>query len=320
METQTKASEFFNRKRILVTGATGVVGFNLVKKLKNYNCEIHINYLNPLDNNLSALDSTVSHHVFDITDSQEINNLPNFDIIYHCSGYGQPQKFTLLPEKTFNLNTLSVISLLKKVKTNGSFIFMSSSEVYADQHWVEDGLLNNEGSPITLNPDNSRNCYILGKFFAEGLLKYSGINHKIIRLCLCYGEGFKNGDKRVLSDFVMKAIDKKRINLLDEGSATRCYIYVNDCVDAVFNITINGSKTLYNIGGDTKISIADLAKKIARQTNAEVILGERKNKLKDSPDEAFVDISRYESEFGKLNKTSLEDGLKNTITWYKKYE
>ena len=81
METRAKALEFFNKKRILVTGATGVVGFNLVKKLKNYNCEIHVNYLNPLDNNLSALDSTMSHHVFDITDSQEISNLPNFDII-----------------------------------------------------------------------------------------------------------------------------------------------------------------------------------------------------------------------------------------------
>jgi len=311
----TNFTNLYNKK-ILITGATGIVGFNLCKELKKIPCEIHINYLNDLDNNFKELDHSITHHKFDITNIEKINNLPQFDIIFHCSGYGQPLKFTTDPEKTFLLNTVSLSHLLNKVRENGNFIFLSTSEIYAES---ED---NNEDCKITINPSNSRNCYILSKLFGETMLSLTSkkINHKIIRLCLCYGPGFKNSDKRVLSEFIMKGVDKKEISLMDDGSDIRSYIYIDDCIEGILNILSKGKHKLYNIGGKDLLTIYNLAELVSKNANSIVKIGERKNKLKNSPNKAFVDITRYESEFGTLNKTSLNDGIKKCVDWYNNYE
>lgn len=311
----TKFKNLYNKK-ILITGATGIVGFNLCKELKKIPCEIHVNYLNDLDNNFKELDQSIVHHQFDITNIEKINNLPQFDIIFHCSGYGQPLKFTTNPEKTFLLNTLSLSYLLDKVCENGSFIFLSTSEIYAESNE------NHEDCKITVNPFNSRNCYILSKLFGETMLSLTSkkINHKIIRLCLCYGPGFKNSDKRVLSEFIMKGVDKKEIALMDDGSDIRSYIYIDDCIEGIFNILLQGKHNLYNIGGKDLLTIYNLAEVVGKITNATVKTGEKKNKLKNSPNKACVDITRYESEFGVLNKTNLYDGIKKCVEWYNNYE
>lgn len=307
--------KYFESKRILITGASGVVGYNLCKKLLSIPyCEVHVNYLNPPGPNFKELLRSSDHHIFDITDIKKIESLPSFDIIFHCSGYGQPQKFVKNPSKTFSLNTLSLQALIKKATEK--FIFISTSEVYSET----DG--NSELDKIVINPSNIRNCYTLSKLFGESILEFneSGIESKSIRLCLCYGPGFKKDDKRVLSEFIIKGSSNKEIQLLDEGSALRSYIYVDDCVDGIINICISGKENIYNIGGKDILTIKDLALKIGSLLNCEVKTGEQKNKLANSPNKACVDISRYESEFGQLNKTPLEDGLKKCIEWYKNYE
>jgi nucleoside-diphosphate-sugar epimerase len=305
----------FKNKRVLITGASGVIGYNLVKKLKeSENCEIHINYLNEIDANLTELTNCI-HHKFDICDLEKINQLPEFDIIFHCSGYGQPQKFCENPEKTFSLNTISLVFLSEKVKKDGQFIFLSTSEIYAE------GNGNSEDSIISINPKNQRNCYILSKIFGEAFLSLNKrINYKNIRLCLCYGEGFKPSDKRVLCEFIFKAVDNNSIELMDDGSSVRSYIYISDCVEAILNIVENGKDNLYNLGGKELITIADLANTISKLTGCSVYLGKKENKMKNSPDKAYVDISKYESEFGVLNKTPLELGISRLIDWYKNYK
>jgi nucleoside-diphosphate-sugar epimerase len=307
--------QYFESKKVLITGASGVVGYNLCKKLLDIPyCEVHVNYLNPPGPNFKNLLKASAHHVFDITDVNKIQNLPEFDIIFHCSGYGQPQKFIKNPSKTFALNTLSLQSLLKKATSQ--FVFISTSEIYSESEG------NSESDKISINPDNSRNCYILSKLFGEALLNFntSNIDHKSIRLCLCYGPGFKKDDKRVLSEFIIKGSINKEISLLDEGSALRSYIYVDDCIDGILNISSKGKHNLYNIGGKDLVTIKELAESIGKILGCPVKLGDQKNKLANSPNKAYVDISRYESEFGILNKTNLETGLQKCIEWYNKYE
>ena len=306
---------YFKNKKILITGASGVVGYNLVKTLKdNINCDIHVNYLNSLDMNFKELDLSITHHIFDITDSNVISKMPMFDIIFYCSGYGQPQKFCLSPEKTFILNTFSVYEISKKVNKDGKFIFISTSELYAEN--FEN---NNEESNISINPKNRRNCYILSKMFGEAILNFnsSNIDYKNIRLCLCYGAGFKRDDRRVFSEFIIKAVDNDVIQLMDDGSDIRSYIYVDDCISALLKITERGTHNLYNIGGDKQITIFELANEISKLTNCKVILGERKGKLYDSPNKSFVDITRYEEEFGKLNNIKLRYGISKMLEWYR---
>lgn len=307
-------TNYFESKKVLVTGASGVLGYNLCKRLFSIPfCDVHVNYLNPPGPNFKDLLKASNHHIFDITDLEKINALPKFDIIFHCSGYGQPQKFIKNPNKTFALNTLSLQNLV--CKATEQFIFISTSEVYSESEG------NSEESNITINPSNTRNCYILSKLFGESLLAFGdpNLNHKSIRLCLCYGPGFKKDDKRVLSEFIIKGCENNEISLLDEGSALRSYIYVDDCIEGILNIATKGKHNIYNIGGKDLLSIKELAESIGDLLGCQVKIGDKKNKLANSPSKACVDISRYEQEFGKLNKTSLQDGLKKCIKWYKNY-
>jgi len=309
--------QFLENKKVLIVGATGVVGYNLCKTIhENSNCQIHVNFKSQIPKMFELLFSHFIKYQFDLEDYEKIDSLPKFDYIFFCSGYGQPKKFTIDNSKTFNINTSSVFRLLNKTEENGKFIFISSSEIYADG----DG--NSENSKITLDLDSPRSGYITSKIFGELICKNfkSKIECKNIRLCLCYGEGFKNNDERVLSEFIFKAVDTGSIQLMDDGSDSRSYIYAEDCINGILNIAELGQHDTYNIGGEDIITIKHLAEKISEITDSNVILGSINNKLSGSPSKACVDISRYEKEFGKLNKTNFTEGLRRCVEWYKNYE
>lgn len=304
--------------KILITGASGVIGLNLSKFLQDKNNEIHVNYRNDLDNKHVKFFSECSlvHHRGDLINLLKNKNFgKDYDIIYHCAGYGQPKKFTEDKENTFLLNTYAVQMLVDILKINGKFIFMSTSELYANSS------TNTEDSEIVINPNNDRNCYILGKLFGEYYLstisKSKHIDYKNIRICLCYGPGFKNNDNRVLYEFIFQAINKNHINLMDCGDAIRKYIYIDDAINMIINIADKGKYSTYNVGGENQISIYDLAKNISEITNSSFSIGDPLKKLINSPSFSGVNIERYKKEFGKINFTNLNQGIKKCIEWYK---
>ena len=308
--------KFFHSKKILVTGASGIIGLNLCLFLKDSGAEIHVNYLNQLvDPIKELLQYGFTHHCFDICDKECIAKLDEYDIIFHCSGYGQPQKFTKNPEKTFLLNTDSLVSLVSKVKQGGKFVFFSSSELYVNSKTT------NEDEVIGVDPKNTRNCYILGKLCGEYLLelasKKRGIDFKNIRACLVFGEYFKRSDTRVLTELIFKALIKKNISLMDDGSAVRRYLYIKDAIDMIIKIVKDGRRTTYNIGGKEEVSVLDIAKKISQRTGATITIGENCNRLQNSPAFAGVSIERYEKEFGEITLTDIQSGINDCIEWAK---
>lgn len=315
-------SIFFNNKNILITGASGLIGFNLCKKLAEIGRgNIFINYRKPLDKPfLKGLENRerVRHLVGDVTDALFLDSLPKFDIIFHLSGYGQPKKFLENPSATFSMNSLSTDILLnKKLNNGGCFIFMSSSEVYANGTWPS------EESKILIDTNNIRNPYILGKLAGESIVNRAvstGANAKSIRICLAYGPGFKRDDNRVINELIIKGCRESSITLMDAGSAIRKYIYIDDAVQAILNICENGSHSLYNLGGSGEISILNLAKEISTQTNSELSAPENKNAVVGSPNFAGVNTSRYEAEFGRIESINLCEGIKRSIQWYRNYD
>lgn len=310
-----------NKKTILITGATGLIGASLVASLKravdisNINVEvIAIVHNKPSFYYKDLLPKNTKIIAGDLTNTDFLKSLPKADYIIHAAGYGQPGKFLADPVKTLKLNTLASFFLLEKLKPAGKFLFISSSEVYSGL----DKIPYKENDIGNTNTTHQRSCYIEGKRAGEAICnayRDLGVEAKSARLSLAYGPGTKENDSRVINSFIKKAIDGK-INLLDEGKAKRTYCYVTDAIEIMWKILFLGKDSIYNVGGKSKITIGELAKKIGNVLNTPVIFPKNtKNSLQGAPDDVYLDMSKTEKEFRKTDYIPLDEGLKKTINW-----
>jgi len=312
-------------KSMLITGATGLIGtyvlaclyhVSISKKFKlKVNILTHMDlpaFITPL---IKRLDCNV--YQGDITDGEFCKTLPNVNYIIHAAGYGQPGRFLENPIKTLLINTTATLDLFKHLKKDGSFLFLSTSEVYS-------GLSNppfNESQIGNTNTNHSRACYIEGKRTGEAICneyRRLGINAKSARLSLAYGPGTRKHDKRVLNNFIEKALTQGKIDLLDQGKANRTYCYITDAVELLWNILLFGKDAIYNVGGESRITVAGLAKLIARETGASVIFPKNSSDLRGAPEDVYLDLSKVKQELNKHQFVSLEEGIRITINWQKK--
>lgn len=314
---------FLRGKTVLITGATGLLGNYLTAFLKYYRDNNGINF------NLVATASSQADAYYydflnsdsdvflsgDLTDQKFLTTLPAADLIIHAAGYGQPGKFMNDQVKTLQLNTSVTLSLFEKLNTGGKFLFVSSSEVYNGST----NLPYKESDIGYTNTDNIRSCYIEGKRSGEAIcFAYSqrGVEARVARLSLAYGPGTKKTDERVLNNFIAKGLQGS-INLLDFGLAGRTYCYITDAIEIIFNIITSGQDFIYNVGGESKTTIGDLAKKIASLINVPLTFPLQAKTLIGAPADVSLDLTKVKNHFNKHNFVSLEAGLVRTIEWQK---
>lgn len=309
-------------KKILLTGASGLIGIYLAACL-NYLVEKRggrveicaVMQNSPLPYQKKILDNLKAEiFIGDLANYNFCLNLPSADFIIHAAGYGQPGKFMADQIKTLKLNTLATFALFEKLSPDGKFLYLSSSEVYS-------GLLNSpykETDIGSTNTDHPRSCYIEAKRCGEAICqayRSLGINAKSTRLSLAYGPGTKPNDARALNNFIQKGLVGE-IKLLDSGQAKRTYCYVADAVEILWRILLNGKDGIYNVGGTSKITIAELARLIGQYLKVPVRFPDSSNKAPSgNPDDVRLDLTKIKEEFGKKDFVPLEIGLKNTIEW-----
>ncbi len=306
-------------KTVLITGASGLIGVHMLACLQQISNDVKQVYAvvnqEPLPYVEELLDEDNAQILRgDLTDTSFCESLPAADCIVHAAGYGQPIRFMENPLKTLKLNTLTTFSLLEKLNPGGKFLFVSTSEVYT-------GLSQppfSESQIGTTNPGHPRACYIEAKRCGEAIVnvhRSKGVDAKSARLALAYGPGTRLGDRRVISEFIQKGFDKE-IRMMDLGTARRAYCYVTDAVELLWKIVLSGSEAVYNVGGVSDRSIAQLAVEIAKQMSANVVFPEVPQEVKGGPVNAWLDMTKVRAEFGKEAYVSLEDGLAQTIKWY----
>jgi len=306
--------ELLDKKRILLTGATGLVGTHFLYAFyEAYKKGVDLEVFAPQH-------SSLPNHLIEIANSEFMNFIGNgsfisSDIIIHASSYGQPSKFIKNSMETVFLNTTVTQTLLQNyLKPNGRFLFLSSSEVCS-------GLYNApvaEDTIGTTTPYHPRACYIEAKRCGEtivNIFRENGTDAKSIRLCLAYGEGTRKDDQRVLNDLIRKALADKEIKLMDAGQAVRTYCYIGDAVNMMLKILLEGKHPVYNVGGIFSLSIAQLAYLIGKLTGSPVVLQLGSKSLEGSPDVVNMSIQRYIDEFGEREFVSIEEGLRRTIKY-----
>jgi UDP-glucuronate decarboxylase len=307
-------------KTILITGASGLLGvyfltcLKLISKKIN-NIHIVAVFLSGLPDYIDINDfKSISILKGDISDAKFCETFPDADFIIHAAGYGQPLKFMNSPEKTIKLNTFSTFMLFDKLKPQGHFLFISSSEVYSGLKKIT----YQEEDIGNTNTVHSRACYIEGKRGGEAItnaFRLQGVKASSVRLAHTYGPGSKKGDKRVILSFIEKALEGE-IKLMDKGGAVRTYCYISDAIEIMWYVLFSCKEPIYNLGGRSQTTIAGVAETIGKIMNVPVIIPEQINSVAGAPEDVQLDMSKVKNEFGKDVYVNLEAGLSKTITWY----
>ena len=305
--------------KILITGGAGFIGSALSKRLLREGNEIW------------CLDNLSTGHIDNITDLMEHPqfHFVNRDItetvdipveqIYNLACPASPwhyQKDPVHTAKTCFLGALHVLELAKKY--NAVVLQTSTSEIYGDP-LVHPQTEEYKGN---VNPIGIRSCYDEGKRIAETLFfdyaRQYGTNIRVVRIFNTYGPNMAPNDGRVVSNFIIQALKGERITVYGDGRQTRCFCYVDDMVEALIRM-MNNSKGFagpVNLGNPVEMTVTELAEKIIRLTDSSSSL-EYRELPQDDPTRRKPDISLAKKMLGWEPKVSLEDGLKETISYFK---
>ncbi len=275
-------------KTAIVTGATGLIGSALMRRLR----EAGIGVSGP-----SRGDQPLT--------------MPQADYIVHAAGYGQPAYFLADPLGTIAAATQGLWQISNRLRSGGKLLFLSSSEVYSGSKRIP----YTEFDIGTTAPEHPRGCYIEAKRCGEAIvhaLRSKGVDAKIARVSMVYGPA-RWDDKRVMFDFIRQAMMTGVIRLRDRGEAIRTYCYVDDAVTMLLNILMKGKHAVYNVGGPSRVTILELAHMIALRLGARVEFPAQDAPSPGAPDEVSIALTRYTDEFGFPAFTPLEIGLDRTI-------
>ncbi|MDD2805779.1 MAG: NAD-dependent epimerase/dehydratase family protein [Elusimicrobiales bacterium] len=309
-------------KRVLITGAGGLIGLNFLASLERVAEEVPGIAIFPVIHSEPPpfLAPLLGHRAVrpyrgDLTDENFLRTLPEADLVIHAAGSGEPARFMQDPVACLRINSFTTFELLKKLGGKGTFLFLSSTDVYnglASPRYSEDQI-------GTTNTDHPRACYIEGKRSGEtlcNLYRERGVNAVSVRLSVTYGPGTRQGDQRALPAFVQKGL-AGRIDLLDQGDAERTFCYVSDAVELMWHAALRGVRNCYNVGGVSEIKIRDLAQLVGRLLNAPVSVPAAGGGVSGAPAATRLDLGRILSECGKKDFVGLEEGLARTIAWHR---
>jgi UDP-glucuronate decarboxylase len=308
------------KNRILITGGAGFLGSHL--------CDYYINaghYVIALDNlytgHVENIQHLLTHKNFEFIKHDiinpidlSVNQILNFACPASPPHYQKDPVFTL---KTSVLGALNMLELAKK--NNARILQASTSEVYGDplEHPQKELYRGH------VNPIGIRACYDEGKRCAETLFfdfhrKYN-LDIKVIRIFNTYGPRMDHNDGRVVSNFIMQALQNKPITMYGTGTQTRSFCFVDDLIDGITRMmetdtTVTGPINLGNTHEFNLLHLADLVKKLTKSTSQ--ILFE--SLPQDDPTQRKPDITLAQKLLHWQPKVSLEEGLQKTINYFKK--
>jgi len=306
------------QRRILVTGGAGFLGSHLCEHLLNEGFDVLC-----IDNFYTGSKQNIAHlfnnHSFELL--RHDITFPIYievDEIYNLACPASPIHYQYNPVQTTKVNvhgSINVLGLAKRLRAR--ILQASTSEVYGDptMHPQPETYLGN------VDPTGPRSCYDEGKRCAETLFfdyhRQYKIRIKVARIFNTYGPRMHPNDGRVVSNFIIQALQGKPLTVYGDGSQTRCFCYVDDLIDGLIRLmetpeVITGP---INLGNPEEVTMLELAKKVIQLTHSRSEV-EFKPLPQDDPKRRQPDISNARRILEWEPKTSLEEGLKITIDYF----
>ena len=305
-------------KTILVSGGAGFIGSHLCERLliDDHKVICLDNLFTGSLDNIEVLKSNINFEFVnhDITKPYFRDGI---DEIYNLACPASPIHYQSNPIKTVKTCTIGVINMLGLAKKNNAKILQAStSEVYGDP----DVHPQKEDYNGNVNTIGLRSCYDEGKRCAETLFmdykREHNLNIAIVRIFNTYGPNMTKNDGRVVSNFILQALQNDNITIYGDGSQTRSFQFIDDLVEGLIKMMNSDSVGPINLGNPIELSMTDLAYKVIKLTNSssDIIY---KKLPKDDPKRRKPDISLAKHNLDWSPVIDLETGLKKTINYFK---
>jgi len=307
-------------KNILVTGGAGFIGTSLCSVLLELGYHVTV-----LDNLTTGSKSQISKHLdkknFTFINGNVVDFKINrkFDVIFNLACPASPISYQKDPLETIKTSILGSLNVLSAADFfNSKILQASTSEIYGDplispQH---------ENYWGNVNPIGLRSCYDEGKRASETLFvdscRQKGTDIRIARIFNTYGPGMNPFDGRVISNFIVRALQGKPIEIYGTGSQIRSFCFIDDLIDGLIKLVDKiGYHFPVNLGNPDPVSILNLAQEILELTNSNSII-HFLPPVQDDPVTRIPDVSRASTDLNWTPLVSRREGLLKTISYFDK--
>jgi dTDP-glucose 4,6-dehydratase len=301
--------------RILITGVAGFLGSHLADRLLAAGYEVV-----GMDNFITGSPDNIAHLTGNGCFSFYRHDVTNFtyvagplDGVFHFASPASPRDYLELPIQTLKVGSLGThkalgLALAKKAR----FLLASTSEVYGDPlvHPQPESYWGN------VNPIGPRGVYDEAKRFAEALVmayhRYHGVDTRVVRIFNTYGPRMRPRDGRVVSNFIVQALNAEPLTVYGDGGQTRSFCYVDDLIEGIVGLFERGTPEPTNVGNPVEFTVMQLAEHVLRLT------GSRSPMVREPlPEVRQPDISRARALLGWEPKVPLAEGLERTIAYFR---
>jgi dTDP-glucose 4,6-dehydratase len=318
--------------RVVITGGAGFLGSHICERLLALGHQVCCvdNLITGRRENLAAFekDPGFSFHCHDVSRPIEVEGA--VDAVLHFASPASPVDYLRLTIPTLKVGSLGTHNALGLAKArHARFLLASTSEVYGDPE------VNPQSEEYwgRVNPVGPRGVYDEAKRFAEALaLAYHrahGVDTRIARIFNCYGPRMRPDDGRAISNFIVQALRGEDLTLYGDGTQTRSFCYVSDLVEGIIRLLFHqvareesprepfdATEHLINLGNPAEMSIAEIASLIIRLTHSSSGIAHHPLP-KDDPRCRRPDISRARRFLNWEPRVSLEEGLEQTIHYFR---